>query len=325
LYILEQTTTGVSVDKIDLHILSLLYANCRTPYRTIASAVGISGNAVKTRVKKMIGKGIIKKFIVMVNPAIFGYEKQCFLVVRNIDKIITKEKDYVFNQLNLLGYVLGYANQLGGDSIFLLLVRPEAEDKIELITNLLKPATIEYRFAMINPPSMNVSFSDLKIIKCLLSNARMEIAEIAKEASVSPRTATRRIEKMGQHHIIDFSIIRDMSSTNLTGYIEFLLMVAVNKSSYEEIIERMYREMQEYFMNMPLRISGSEVIIALFFCSNIPTIDLIVTKVKSYGRVHGVELFIITKMAYHQEWLVREINKKLRSYTKTTVRLGAVK
>ena len=326
--ILEQTIatgTGVSVDKIDLHILSLLYVNCRTPYRTIASTVGISANAVKTRVQKMIAKGIIKKFIVTVNPAIFGLEKQCFLVVRNSDKIITKEKDYVFNQLNLLGDVFGYANQLGGDRMFLLLVRPEAEDKIELITNLLKPATIDYRFAVINPPSLNVSFSDLKIIKYLLSNARMEIADIAKEASVSPRTTTRRIEKMGQHHIIDFSIIRDMSSTNLTGYIEFVLMIAVNKSAYGEVIERMYREMQQYFMNIPLRISGSEVIIALFFCSNIPTVDSIVTRVKSYGGVQAVELFITTKVVYHQEWLVREINKKLRSYPKITVRSGAVK
>src|SRR5262249_37182428 len=75
-------------------------------------------------------------------------------------------------------------------------VRPEAEDKIELISTSLKPATVEYRFAMINPQSMNVSISDLKIIKCLLSNARMEIADIANEASVSPRTATRRIKKM---------------------------------------------------------------------------------------------------------------------------------
>jgi DNA-binding Lrp family transcriptional regulator len=74
----------------------------------------------------------------------------------------------------------------------------------------------------------------------------MEIADIAKEASVSPRTATRRIEKMLQNHMIDFRIIRDMSSMNSTGYIQFLLMVAVNKSAYTEIIERMYREMQEY-------------------------------------------------------------------------------
>jgi DNA-binding Lrp family transcriptional regulator len=89
LYILEQTGTtvaGISVDKIDLHIMSSLYANCRTPYRTIASTLGISANAVKTRVNKMVPKGIIQKFVVMVNPAIFGYEKHCFLIVRNIRK-----------------------------------------------------------------------------------------------------------------------------------------------------------------------------------------------------------------------------------------------
>jgi hypothetical protein len=51
-----------------------------------------------------------------------------------------------------------------------------------------------------------------------------------------------------------------------------------------------------------------------------------VTRVKSYGGVQGVELFIITRVAYHEEWLVREINKKLRSYSKiTTIRMPAVK
>ena len=208
----------------------------------------------------------------------------------------------------------------------MLLVRPEAEDKIELISTSLKPATVEYRFAMINPQSMNVSISDLKIIKCLLSNARMEIADIANEASVSPRTTTRRIEKMRQNQMIDFRIIRDMSSMNLTGYIEFLLMLSVNKSAYTAINERMYSEMQEYMMNIPLNISGSDIIVTLFFCSNIPTVDSIVTRTKSYDGVQEVELFITTVVVYHQEWLVRETNKKLRSYSKTTkIRLPAIK
>jgi len=81
--------------------------------------------------------------------------------------------------------------------------------------------------------------------------------------------------------------------------------------------------MQEYMKNIPLNISGSDIILALFFCSNIPTVDSIVTR--AYGGVQGVELFIITKVVYHQEWLVREINKKLRSHLQTTVRLPAVK
>ena len=83
--------------------MSILYANCRAPYRSIASTVGISANVVKIRINKMVVKGTIQSFIVMVNPAIFGYEKQCFLTVRNIDKIVTIEEGYIFNQLSLLG------------------------------------------------------------------------------------------------------------------------------------------------------------------------------------------------------------------------------
>ena len=55
------------------------------------------------------------------------------------------------------------------------------------------------------PSSMNVNISDLKIIRCLLSNARMEIANIAKEASISTRTVTRRIEMMLQSHFSSFT------------------------------------------------------------------------------------------------------------------------
>ncbi len=263
--------------------MRLLSANCRAPYRNIASTVGISTNAVKTRVKKMLAKGVIQKFVVVVNAAIFGYEKECILLLRNIDKIIREQEEdgYIFNQLNLLGDVRYYVKQLAGAAIFLVLLRPDAEDKIKLMNNLLKPAIVEYKFMMINSPSINVNITDLKIIKCLSSNARMEIADIAKEASISPRTATKRIEKLQQHHIIDFRVIRDMSSMNLAGYIEFLLMVDVNKSAYVEIIESMYSEMQEYLITIPPNIRGNELIIALFFCSNVPTIDSIVRRVKS--------------------------------------------
>lgn len=324
------TGGGTPVDKTDLHIMRLLSANCRAPYRTIASTVNLSTNAVKTRVKNMLSKGVIQRFIAVVNPAIFGYEKLCLLIMRNRDKINTKQEEgvgvHVLNQLNLFGDVWLYAEQLGGAAIFWLLPRPDVEDKIELMNDLLKPAIVEYKFVTMNPPSMNVSITDLKIIKYLLSNARMEIAEIAKGASISPKTARRRIEKMQQHNIIDFPIIRDMSSMNLAGYIEFLIIVDVNKSAYRRIIERMYTEMQEYLINFPLNITGIDVIIGLFFCSNIPTVESIVRKIKSYDGVEGVELFIITKVAYHPEWLERQINKRLRSDSKTTtIRLPAVK
>jgi DNA-binding Lrp family transcriptional regulator len=75
-----------SLDNIDLQTLLLLSKDSRTTYRNIASFVGISTNAAKERIHKMISNRIIQKFVVVINPVIFGYEKECILIIRHIDK-----------------------------------------------------------------------------------------------------------------------------------------------------------------------------------------------------------------------------------------------
>jgi DNA-binding Lrp family transcriptional regulator len=93
----------VRVDDIDLHIIRLLARDSRTSYRNIASAVGISTNAAKVRINKMISNGIIERFVVFINPATLGYEKMCFLIVKNIDKTV-KEQD-LFKKVSVIGNV----------------------------------------------------------------------------------------------------------------------------------------------------------------------------------------------------------------------------
>jgi DNA-binding Lrp family transcriptional regulator len=87
-YILQQAR----LDSTDLQIVRLLAGDCRTPYSNIASAIGITPSAAKERINKMVSSGVIESFIVLVNPVIFGYEKFCILILRNIDKTI-KEQD----------------------------------------------------------------------------------------------------------------------------------------------------------------------------------------------------------------------------------------
>ena len=91
------------VDNIDLQIIRLLARDSRTPYKNIASAVGITPSAAKKRINKMISNGVIRSFAVVINPVIFGYEKECILIIKNIDKTI-KEQD-IFKKVSLLGDV----------------------------------------------------------------------------------------------------------------------------------------------------------------------------------------------------------------------------
>jgi hypothetical protein len=47
--------------------------------------------------------------------------------------------------------------------------------------------------------------------------------------------------------------------------------------------------------------------------NNIPTVDLILTRLESYEGVKQIEPHITTKLIYYQDWLQREIDKRLRS------------
>ena len=111
----------IRVDSIDLHIVRLIVRGSRTPYKNIASAVGITPSAAKKRINKMVLNSVIHNFVVVVNPVIWGYEKLCFLIVRNIDKTI-KEQD-LFNRISLLGDIFLSVKPLErAASLFLLFV-----------------------------------------------------------------------------------------------------------------------------------------------------------------------------------------------------------
>ena len=297
------------MDNLDLHIIRLLARDSRTPYKNIASTVGITPSAAKKRVIKMISNGAIQRFIELINPIIFGYEKLCVLIVKNIDKT-TKEQD-IFKKLSLLGDLVAYSEELEGSYIFRLYVKDISQYKIETVTDLLKPATVEAFFAdFSSPPTMKIHSSDLEIMKCLLSDARKSVENIAKETSLSHRTVARRLEKMRGNHVSQFTISRNLTSMRLTGYMEFDVLIHVELSRHQRVLENIYRELDEYLIFIPDWYQR-EVIVAVFFCANISTTKLILRRLESYNGVNKVESFIRTSITINQNWLKREIDKRI--------------
>jgi|SRR5437588_12412946 len=100
--------------------MNLLVKDSRIPYRNLASDVEITSNAIKERITFS-----------------FGYEKECILISRHIDKT-TKEQE-ILNRINLLGDIFVYAKQLGGVSIFVIAIRAETDNRIGIIVDLLRP------------------------------------------------------------------------------------------------------------------------------------------------------------------------------------------
>jgi DNA-binding Lrp family transcriptional regulator len=305
------------IDNTDLKIINSLSRDGRVSYRNIASTIGITSNAVKKRIQKLSSKGVIQSFVVRVNPVLLGYDKECFLTIKHIDKGVSEED--IVKKLNLIGDVQVYAKQMGRASICALAVRVGAEDKIRLMKELLEPSIVESRFVSYKPVSMKIHSSDFKIIKSLLSNPRMQVEDIARETSLSTKTVARRLEKLRENHVVEFGIIRNISSIQLVGYIEFAVLIDVDKSLFQSILERIYYEMREYLLFI-LNMNQNEFIFAVLSSTNIPTVDLILARLESYEGVKQIEPYMTTKLVYYQEWLQREIDKRLRSEQLATTR-----
>jgi DNA-binding Lrp family transcriptional regulator len=128
------------LDNTDIEILRILIRDCRTSYTSIGLSIGMSTNAIKTRVKRLISEGIIQRFVTLVDHTIFGYSEVCYLIFRDI-----KAVQQTLNRIKQLGQVILEVNCIGGVSVLGVAIRKEHEEKIQSLAAALKPALIQNR------------------------------------------------------------------------------------------------------------------------------------------------------------------------------------
>lgn len=324
------------LDDKDLKIIRILSNDCRESFMSIGAAIGMTSKSVKARVDRMISTGVIEKFVLKVNPLALGYGIGCMIIVRehtaNIDDII--------NRLNLVGDVSIHSKCMGGISTFCLAIKEGHQDKLRLLLDSLKPASVRIMFtSKLSPssssstttlPSSNMSRrhelteTDLRIIKCLISNPRMEMSDIARETSISGRTVNRRLTKLKEDNVLKFFIL--CNPVHTVGYIQFALVVnTLDRSSYHQIVGRIYEQLGENILfQLPIT-DPDNVLTFLLFSPDIFTADSILKKVESFDGVKRVELFVLTDTTSYDEWVLREIDKKLNiNSTIHTEELGPI-
>ena len=69
-----------NLDIKDMNILKKMANNAAQPLYSVANQIGISADAVKYRLNKMTDRGVIKKFVPIINYAALGYSIYAFLL-----------------------------------------------------------------------------------------------------------------------------------------------------------------------------------------------------------------------------------------------------
>lgn len=313
------------LDEKDLRIIRILSKDCRESFMSIGSAIGMTSKSVKARVDRMVSMGVIEKFVLKVNPVALGYGIGCMLIVREH----TANIDDIMNRLNLVGDVSIHSKCMGGISTFCLAIKEGHEDKLRLLLDSLKPASVRIMFtsklSLSGTPPSNMSKkyelteTDLRIIKCLLANPRMEMNEIARETSISSRTVNRRITRLKDDNMLKFFILCNPIHT--VGYIQFALVVnTLDRSYYHRIVERIYEQLGENILFQLPVTDPDNVITLLLFGENIFAADGILKRVESFDGVKRAELFVLTNTTSYDEWILREIDKKLNIATERPIK-----
>jgi DNA-binding Lrp family transcriptional regulator len=296
------------LDTIDLSILPTLARDCRTSYSSIGSQIGLTSKSVKARVKKMVRSGVIEKFVVRVNPAAFGY-RTAIVLIRTRNGIT---KDDVIQRVKEFGDLAYHAHHVGSTSVAALIIKKPLDEKIiQSLNDRLKPATIvRTSVAELSVTSTDLSETDLRIIKCLLlSGARIEISDIAKEVDISEKTTTRRLNRMKEMRLLDFSL--QCSPTTMIGYIQFAIPIIVAKTHYRSVLERMYSEFQTNILYSPSVIEPEDQLTFVLFGENVFTVDSVLARVNSFAGVKSADAYMLTKLQYYDNWIMKEINKRL--------------
>ena len=295
------------LDQIDFCILATLARDCRTSYSTIGSQTGLTPKSVKARVRNMVQNGVIEKFIVKVSPSAFGYRIAHIMVKTNNG--ITK--DDVIQRIKQFGDLAYHLHHMGRTSVAAVVVKKSLDSEtIQLLNDTIDPATISNITISELPLLTKPSETDLRIIKCLLlSGARMEISEIAKELGISEKTTTTRLERMKEGRLLEFSIQCDPAS--MIGYVQFAIVINVEKAHYRNVRELIHREFQESILYHPSIIDPNDSLTFVLYGENVFKVDSLLATVDSIEWVRSADIYILTKLQYYDDWIIREIDERL--------------
>lgn len=278
------------MDHLDLQILRILADNCRTSYRSIGLALGLTTNTVKRRVKILIQNNIIGKFITNLNFAILGYKMNCLLIIRHHNSSIDEIAKYLYQ----FGNVYLGINAIGGMSVFGIIVRPGMEEEIRFLKETSHrnssgivekdgKAFINIRDIFVGYHTLHFKLieTDLKIIRRLLSDPRMKVTDIAKTISASRRTIIRRMEVMTENRLLNFGLVYNPSA--MKGYNYFSILAQADNRLFKDIIKKIYSDLSRYLLRHPTLIH-KDIIILNLYSENIFDIETIFKKSRIFSR-----------------------------------------
>lgn len=301
------------LDNLDLKILSILLDNCRESDRQIGSRIGVSGNAVRSRIERMLKNKIIENFSLKIEPPVLGY---------NVVYIVTTGRDIteILKQIELVGDPFFVVPCVGGITVCGIAVKENVQQKIEIAKNLMKDVRILSMFeAESRGVRSDLTKTDLEIINHLMKDPRMKIEDLSKVTKLSTKTITRSLQKLQNDEAILFTLVYD--PIKFDQYIPFAVLAWVN-GNLNQTLQAIKKKFAGSFLQKPF-IAKNQIVL-FFYSNNIFGLDNITQQVRGVNGVVAADLFIPRQVSFPQKWVNAAI-KDARASSKLHLDIKQIK
>ncbi|QNL50500.1 Lrp/AsnC family transcriptional regulator [Olivibacter sp. SDN3] len=118
--------TEISLDKIDLQILSLLQDNCKITNADLARELGMAPSGILERVRKLEQKGILTQYTARVNPAAVNQNLLAFIFIKVADGLGCGETDKSLAAIEAIQEV----HHITGEDCYLVKIRVSSSNEL---------------------------------------------------------------------------------------------------------------------------------------------------------------------------------------------------
>lgn len=271
------------MDQLDKLIIMDLLQNCRQSYQAIARKNGVTLNAIKKRVQKLLDTDVLEFCIEPDVAMIDGEWVLAFISTSGEENqaefIATLGNNRMISEVGTLSgsrYII-YAVYSGmeGLSEFNRFLRMQ-----EHVTELEV-----HQIMFQKGPKVEFSFQDLKILNCLIDDPRKRLSMIAECTGYSAKTVRRVLTELMNNRGVWFgSRLRLNSSDSVT----ILARIELDEKQVDlsKVLEFLNTDFPEFITPT---ISASEpVIFAAFFVEDVRDINPVIERVKTAPFIKSV-------------------------------------
>src|SRR5918997_1310036 len=174
------------------------------------------------------------------------------------------------------------------------------------VKNMLRSGVIEKFVVRVNPAAFGY---------------RTAIVLIRTSNGITKDDVIQRIKEFGDlayhaHHVGSTSVAaliikKPLDEKIIRSLNDRLKPATVARTHYRSVLERMYLEFQTNILYSPSVIEPENQLTFILFGENVFVVDYVLAKVNSFAGVKSADAYILTKLQYYDNWIMKEINKRL--------------